>query len=163
MNDWFTKTSHTHLRNWTEEKPPWPSKTAAKEKPSRGSLGRRMISSSISSRGPCKATDPHLIAGASVKDDDGASIAMAEQHPLLLLLLLMLLKLNFLWLWRFCLELERVLLWLWLWSLLKRLNLCVCGLDNAIGKVKLIQSLKTLKVRLERVSCVVVVFGGRWG
>lgn len=118
-----------------------------------------MISSSISSRGPCKATDPHLIAGASVKDDDGASIAMAEQLPLLLLLLLMLVKLYFLC--GFCLELERVLVWLWLWSLLKRLNLCVCGLDNAIGKVKLIQSLKTLKVRLERVSCVVVVFGGK--
>lgn len=65
-----------NLRNWTEANPPCPSNTAAKEKPWR-LLGRRTISSSISSRGPCKETDPHLIGGESVKDE-GASMAMAE-------------------------------------------------------------------------------------
>lgn len=68
-----------NLRNLTEEKPAWPSKTAAKEKPFRQS-GLIMTSSSISSLAPCNWVDPHLIPATPVNDDAGASMAIAEQH-----------------------------------------------------------------------------------
>lgn len=107
-----------NLMNWTEENPPWPSKTAAKEKPSRPP-GLTRISSSISSRKPCKAMEPHLTPATSVKDE-GVSMAMAEQHRPLLVVVKLFLRL-------LMLEDETPR------SLVNR-NLWICGLDNAIGE-----------------------------
>jgi hypothetical protein len=72
-----------NLRNLTEEKPPCPSNTAANENPSRPS-DRTTASSSISSRGPCRVVDPQRTPATPVSDD-GALIAIAEQHRLLAL------------------------------------------------------------------------------
>lgn len=80
-----TKQGEVNLRNSTEDKPAWPSKTAAKEKPARPS-DRRTTSSSISDRAPWSLLDPHRIPETLAR---GASTAMAEHHvPLALLLLL---------------------------------------------------------------------------
>lgn len=68
--------SRSDLRNWTEEEPPWPSKTAANENPSSPSV-RTTTSSSISSRRPWRLVYPHR---TPVVREDGASIAMAEQQ-----------------------------------------------------------------------------------
>jgi hypothetical protein len=61
------------LRNWTAEKPAWPSKTAAKEKPSRREPVRSTTSSSISSRAPCSLALPHRMASSS--EDGGPAAA----------------------------------------------------------------------------------------
>lgn len=61
------------LRNWTAEKPAWPSNTAAKEKPSRREPVRSTTSSSISSRAPCSLALPHRMTSTS--DDGGPAAA----------------------------------------------------------------------------------------
>jgi hypothetical protein len=76
-----------------------------------------MISSSISSRAPCKLVEPHRIPATSVKED-GPSIAIAEHW-----LLGRVAKKKFL---------VGILVLEWpQWSLVDR-NLSNCGLNNAI-------------------------------
>lgn len=76
-----------YLRNCTEEKPPCPSNTAAKEKPLSES-DRRRTSSSISSREPCSRVDPHRMPTTPVTEE-GESMAMAEQQGRFLYLLVL--------------------------------------------------------------------------
>lgn len=110
-----------YLRNLTEEKPAWPSKTAANENPSRPS-GRTTMSSSISSRAPCRVVEPHRIRASSVKEEDCASMAMAEQ----LLILAFTVKLLLL------LALDVDLKLSWQLYLVNR-NLCTCWLNKAMS------------------------------
>lgn len=111
-----------NLRKFTEEMPPWPSKTPAKENPSTPS-DRTMMASSISSRGPCKLADPQRIPATSVKED-GASIAIAE-HWLLTLT------------GRKLFLVEDLRLEAPQWSLVRR-KVSNWGLSNAINRVRLL-------------------------
>jgi hypothetical protein len=119
-----------NLRNLTEEKPPCPSNTAANENPSRPSH-RTTTSSSISSRGPCWVVEPQRTPATAVKDD-GASIAIAEQHRLLALVE----QVDFLG--GFKLELLE-------WSFVSR-NFCNCGLSSAIAREFESNSVRWFKV-----------------